>query len=448
MLTIAAVRKLKGHAKRREVPDGRGLCLVIQPKTSSKSWALRYKVGRKNRKLTLGTCDETGAELEGEPVIGGHLTLGAARKLASEALRQVALGRDPAAERRVERTHAALASLDAGARNFARGAADYYRDEAVGRKHNRSWRENARLIGLEYQTDDERAEEPKLIPGGLAERWRDLPVSDITPSELFKLIDECRSSGIPGRARARKRGPVQSRAREMAAAITPLLDWLVKERHWAEINPAASLGNRRQGPARERVLTNEEIAALWRATEGMTNHTGRFARLLLLTGCRVEEVSKMRWSEIDDSTLRLDGSRTKNKRPHDVWLSPLAKSILAEVKRVEGCDFVFTTNGRGPSWPCSKAKREIDERMSAEHWTLHDLRRTAATGMNDLGVEPHIVEAALNHVSGTKGGVAGVYNRARYWKQRVAALGRWSKHVEALISSKAEDNVVAMRRKA
>ena len=145
----------------------------------------------------------------------------------------------------------------------------------------------------------------------------------------------------------------------------------------------------------------------------------------------------MRKSELSDDRAiwTIPGTRTKNKLAHVVPLSPLASEILATVKPVEG-DFMFTTTGRSPVSGWSKLKARIDERAGIRPWRLHDLRRTAATGMAEIGIPPHIVEAALNHVSGAKSGVAGTYNRAAYTNEKKAALERWAAHIVGLIQKK------------
>jgi integrase len=143
----------------------------------------------------------------------------------------------------------------------------------------------------------------------------------------------------------------------------------------------------------------------------------------------------------------LPGSRTKNHKPHAIPLAPLAQEIIAGVPRIE-CPFVFTTDGRSPVSPGSKIKGRLDGLMgNPPHWRIHDLRRTAATGMAELGIAPHIVEAALNHISGAKAGVAGTYNRAAYLPERKAALERWAAHIAGLVSGDGAKVVPMQKRK-
>src|SRR5262249_47690032 len=150
---------------------------------------------------------------------------------------------------------------------------------------------------------------------------------------------------------------------------------------------------------------------------------GALFKMLLISGCRRDEIGELRWeSEISDdlAVIRLPGSRTKNGRAHEIALPPLAQDLLRGVKRVEGSAFVFTVTGK-PLGGFAEAKRKPDAAMLAlareergkdatiEPFVLHDLRRTCATGMASIGIQPHIIEACLNHISGAKGGVAGTY---------------------------------------
>jgi integrase len=164
--------------------------------------------------------------------------------------------------------------------------------------------------------------------------------------------------------------------------------------------------------------------------------------MLILTGQRRDEIGGLRWDEVRDDTVVLPGDRTKNRRPHVVPLSAPAQAILAGRPRTS--EFVFN-NLR--SW--AYGKQRLDGRLAAagvklEKWIQHDLRRSVATGTAELGIAPHIVEAVLNHVSGHKAGIAGVYNRATYEKEKRAALAMWADHVMAAVEGQAS-NVVPLR---
>ena len=134
----------------------------------------------------------------------------------------------------------------------------------------------------------------------------------------------------------------------------------------------------------------------------------------------------------DGFVWTIPSNRTKNRRPHVVPLPPLARKIIAEVERLDGCKYVFSINQRTPVSGFAKVKKRLDAKMGVPPWVLHDLRRTAATGMAELGVAPHIVELCLNHISGAKAGVAGTYNRSVQMPERRAALELWAKRVQSL----------------
>jgi integrase len=193
----------------------------------------------------------------------------------------------------------------------------------------------------------------------------------------------------------------------------------------------ASYTNKRDERPRERVLSDSELKAIWAACR--EDDYGSILKLLMLTGQRASEIGLLRWSEVQDNQIVLPAERTKNHRTHVVPLSEPAKTILACAQKDRS--FIFGRDGTGfRGW--SKAKEKIEARAPLEHWTVHDLRRTVATRMAELGVQPYIVEAVLNHVSGHKGGVAGIYNRATYDKEKREALNLWAEHLMATVEGR------------
>jgi integrase len=188
----------------------------------------------------------------------------------------------------------------------------------------------------------------------------------------------------------------------------------------------------------------DELAAVWRACDASAH--GAVVRLLILTGQRRTEIGGLRFGEIGNGAIVLPRSRTKNKRPHAIPLSAPAQAILAGWP-AQGSDFVF---GPQPFSSWSRGKSLLDAALAQAGaqlapWTLHDLRRSAATGMAEIGIAPHIIEAILNHISGHKAGVAGVYNKAAYEKEKRAALAMWADHVMAAVEDR-DATVVPMRR--
>jgi integrase len=174
----------------------------------------------------------------------------------------------------------------------------------------------------------------------------------------------------------------------------------------------------------------------------------------MLTGQRRTEVAGMRWREIDmDARIwTLPADRTKNHHEHLVPLSDPVVDILCERQSEQaqiGMDtpLVFTSTGTSPFSGWSRSKARLDGRANVVSWTLHDLRRTLVTRMaEDLRIAPHVVEAVVNHVSGTRAGVAGVYNRALYLDERRAALDAWAGYVLRLVGEFEADNVVELGR--
>ena len=199
--------------------------------------------------------------------------------------------------------------------------------------------------------------------------------------------------------------------------------------------------------ARDRVLTDGELRSIWNALRN--DAYGDIVKLLALTGQRRDEIGALRFSEcnFDKAVIALPAERTKNSRPHDIPLSAEALAILKARPRLAGRECVFASAANGfLGW--SNYKTALDARIASNGaipaWRLHDLRRTVSTRMHDeLGIAPHIVEAVLNHVSGHKGGVAGVYNKATYAKEKAIALARWAEHLTAIVSGE-RSKVIAM----
>lgn len=222
------------------------------------------------------------------------------------------------------------------------------------------------------------------------------------------------------------------------SSLSAFFAWAVTE-GLLETNPVTGTAKLDEGGSRERVLTDAELAKLLRACGD--DHFGDIVRLLALTGQRREEIGGLRWSEIDfkRGSIVLPPERTKNRREHELPISTAVRGILERQPRRGGRDLIFGI-GKGGFSGWSDCKAALDERLNEAaggkvlgEWRLHDLRRTVATGMADkLGVLPHIVEAVLNHVSGHRAGVAGIYNRARYAAEMRDALSRWGEYVGAI----------------
>jgi len=197
---------------------------------------------------------------------------------------------------------------------------------------------------------------------------------------------------------------------------------------------------------RERVLSDDELAAIWRATAGAGPFNG-IVRLLILTGQRREAVAGTTWAEVSDdfSTWTIPSSRAKNGATHIVPLSELAQDLLHSLPQFG--ELVFP-GLRGPFNGWSKAKAALDANSGVTSWRLHDLRRTAATGLQRLGVRLEVTEQVLNHVSGSRAGIVGVYQRHGFANENRDALEAWGSHVEAIVEGRSwDDNVISLRAK-
>lgn len=226
-----------------------------------------------------------------------------------------------------------------------------------------------------------------------------------------------------------------TRANRGLAAIKKLYSWCI-DQGIVEISPVAALKPLIKEVARDRWLTDDEIKSFWRGCEAEGYPFEQFGKLLLLTGQRLREISDMRWSELDldKATLTLKGSRTKNGSAHVLPLSPQAVALLSTIPRFLTSDYVFTTTGRSPISGYGRFKQRLDVfvGLDADDWRFHDLRRTAATNMAIMGVQPHIIEAVLNHKTGIVSGVAAVYNRYAYVDEKREALKRWASRLEEM----------------
>ena len=198
---------------------------------------------------------------------------------------------------------------------------------------------------------------------------------------------------------------------------------------YLETNPLATIPAPKPPKARERYLTTSEIKAYWSATETLSYPWKHFYQLVLLTAQRRDEVASLEWSEMDGETWTIPASKTKNGKEHLVHLSGLSVCVLAQVPK-SASSFVFTTNGKTPISGFSKAKKLLP--VFDTPYVIHDLRRTFATHAASLGVLPDVADRVLNHVSGTRSGVKGVYQKFEFIKERKEALEMWSRYLREL----------------
>jgi integrase len=397
-LTTTSIRSLALPRRARErtffddALPGFGLRLRA---SGAQRFVVQYKIGGKHRRLVLGSPAE--------------IDLGKAREKARDALAAVRLGRDPLGERLEARASAAETFGGILARFLARQRA---------RLKPRSMEEVERHL-LKH-----------------AKPFHARPITAIDRRAIASRLAEITEAS----------GPVA--ANRVRGSLSAYLMWAARE-GIIEANPVAFTNKAVENGPRERVLADEELAAIWRAAGD--EQYGAIIRLLMLTGARRDEIGGLRWSEVDldAATITLPPARTKNRREHVIPLAKPALAILAAQPRrseADGSerDHVFGFGvGRGfQDWSGSKA--DLDERITAgrkgrapDDWTAHDFRRSLSTALRErFGVLPHVVEALLGHVGEDKAGVKGVYNKALYLDERRRALARWAKHIEHLVAGR------------
>jgi integrase len=238
-------------------------------------------------------------------------------------------------------------------------------------------------------------------------------------------IDRRKVAALLGGIETGSGAATRNRAR---SALSAFFSWCIQE-GLIDTNPVTGTGKASEGGSRERVLTPDELRKLWRNLGD--DRFGNIVRLLLLTGARRAEIGMLRWSEVDlaHKMIVLAPARTKNGRQHELPLSVQALAILARQPHRNSSDFLFGERGFNVF---GRAKQELDRRLRIAPWRLHDCRRSAATYMAEIGVQPHIIEAVLNHQSGHKQGVAGTYNRAKYSDEMRTALQKWADHIDKI----------------
>jgi integrase len=259
------------------------------------------------------------------------------------------------------------------------------------------------------------------LTGSYFKALHKMPLTKIGRSHVSSAVNKI--TGESGAAAA-------GRAR---AHLSAFFTWCLQQGHCGDRdNPVVDSANPKAGPPRDRVLKDGELAAIWAACGD--DDYGKIIRLLILTGCRREEIGGLRWSEIDldAGMLKLPGERTKNHHAHELPLVPAALDIIRLIPQRVGRDHLFGDRSPHGFSKWGQGKAAFRDGI-VEPWRPHDLRRTLTTGMCELGIEPHIVEAITNHRSGHKSGIAGTYNYARYKPQMKTALNVWADHVRSLV---------------
>jgi integrase len=356
--------------------------------TGSKSYLVKYALDGKRSKAPLGNVDA--------------ITLKAARDAAAQIMAARARGVDTAAVRRAQaattRAKEARALLTLGA------LCDLWRGLHLAHRREAYSREATRALRCAFATHWER------------------PAESLDRRAVVAVLD-----GLAGHS-----GMAGATARYGRA----LFSWALKRGELGTPNPFDHLPIITTTKKRDRVLKDDELLRVWLAAGEMSPPYGRIVRLLALTGQRVDEVALMTWDEIepDMSTWTIPGDRTKNGAPHLVPISAPVAAILRACPRVSGDPLLLPGNRLGrPFAAWSKSKLALDAQSGVAAWRLHDIRRTVATGLQRLGVRLEVTESVLNHISGSKAGIVGLYQRHDWADEKRAALDAWGRRLTALV---------------
>lgn len=382
-LTDLDIKHLKPRDQQYEIfdPAMSGLAIRVSP-GGAKAFVLLYRVGRRSRRYTLGRY----------PV----LSLKSARQRANDALKLVALGKDPQARKLVERERYQSTLFPAIVTAFI---------EKYAKPNTQAWNETDRILRREFSS-----------------RWKNMRLQEISKHHVADVLDELVAISGP------------SAANHAFAAVRRLFNWCV-ERGELNVSPCAGLKSPAPTFSRDRVLANEEVARIWNAAGSMGYPFGSLIQLLLLTGQRRSEVSRLCWVHLDlEGGLWTQPSPSnKSKRVHLVPLSGHAIEIFRATPRQHD-QLVFPARGttsRAVSG-FSKWKRRLDKLSGTKDWTIHDIRRTVNTGLAALKVPPHVADHILNHKGSVRSSVSAIYDRHDYLDEKRDALQRWADHMVKL----------------
>jgi integrase len=391
-LTAKTVETIKPATARQEIPDTLlpGFYLVVQP-SGARSFAVRYRHHGKPRKHTLGSY----------PI----LDLKTARELGTKVLRAAAEGRDPAQEKQRER---ATIVKDVVAQFLV--------------KHGQRCRPRT-LAGYAL-----------LLKHYALAPWGNRPIGSITRAEVRAVLDKIMANGTP------------ILANRAHGAIGKLFGWAVEQEIIAA-SPVVGLKAPAVERSRDRILSDDELRTVWRAAEQIGPPYGAIVQLLILTGQRRGEIAALTWDEIDlkKRLIGLSRERVKNNRSHEIPLSPQAAAIIEALPRSHE-RFLFSPLGRHPINGFARYKERFDRICAVTDWTLHDLRRSCASGMARLGVSLPVIEKVLNHTSGSFAGIVAVYQRHDFAAEKRAALDAWANHVATIVGDKAAKSKVVRLR--
>ncbi|RMF11331.1 MAG: site-specific integrase [Alphaproteobacteria bacterium] len=392
-----------------------GFGLKVTP-AGAKVYIVQYRMGGRDSRTKRFTIGKHGSPWTPEK----------ARKQAREILEGVRKGTDPmllAHQKKQENQRLAF-----------RAYADDFIERYAKTHQKRSWMDAQRILDREFKPV-----------------FKDRPINKITKGEIWRALE-----GMKDRP---------ALCKYAHATLRKLFRWAVSLDD-IQVSPVEGIKAPAKVEARDRVLTDAELRAVWLACDALDYPFGPFVRLLIATGQRRSEVAGMDWAEIDcdAGVWTIPGDRAKNGQAHTVPLNDVARAILDALGAMTSKrGLVFTSNGKTPISGFSKAKKRLDKQAlallqakaaEAGHkaedvilppWRYHDLRRTVATGLQRLGTRLEVTEAVLNHVSGSRAGIVGVYQRYNWADEKRTALDAWGAHLTALVEGADRGaNVVAL----
>jgi integrase len=400
-ITKGVVDAEKPGAKDRFVWDSgkgavQGFGLKVTP-LGRRVFVCQYRAGSgraaPSRRVTIG-------------VFGAPWTVETARKEAARILGQVAAGKDPAGEKRAKRQEATTNTVRAVAETWLK------RDQA----ERRNLPEVKRIL------------DRNVLPA-IGHK----PIRDLRKVDVIEMLDVIVDRGSP------------IAANRTLALVKRLLNWAAG-RDLVDSSVAHYIAPPAPAVSRERVLSDAELVKVWRAVESIGGTYAAGVRLLMVTGARRDEIFGLHEAELDldGAAIRLPASRSKVKEGRVIPLSQQAVAILEALPRFAG-PYLFSATGERPRSDFARLKRRLDALLpDLEPWTVHDLRRSVATGLQRLDARLEAVEAVLGHISGSRRGVVGIYQRHSFEKEARAALDMWGRHLDALLTGQ-RDKVVRLR---
>jgi integrase len=412
-ITKSAIDAVAPDDRDRFIWDGRlsGFGVKVT-RGGAKVFIYQYRMGGRGAKVRRFTIGKY-----------GKFTVEQARKKAEMLALDVANGVDPQQEKIASRVKAVDLAFDAYVTLFTE-----------------------KCLELEWQATYKYAS--SLLTHYAVPILRSKPLPEITRRDVRQVIDQIVDK--------------TATSSNLFSVLRRMFSWAV-DREDLKLSPIEGMRPPPKPASRDRVLSDEELVLVWRGADTLGYPFGAMVQLLILTGARREEVAAMDWYELgrDVRAWALPAARAKNSQRSENVLSEPAIGILDNIAaRLQLKDawpragFVFSTTGTTSISGYSRAKRRLDRKIAEianaegkrqpEPWRLHDLRRTLATGLQRLGVRLEVTEAVLNHVSGSRSGIVGVYQRHNWKDEKRVALEAWARHVGSVLSGTDQANAMAM----